>query len=1027
VLGRNQGRVPVLLPEITRLQHAHVIGSIGSGKSSFLEHCIRQDILKGRGVCVIDPHGNHPDGLYRKILMWLHAEGFTKGGRRERVIHLIDPNAREHTVGFNPLALPTPATRPEVISSVVLEAFERVWGDEDTHEKPTIRRVLKATFTALAELRLTLAEADLLYDPYDTHGVRRLVLSKITDRHARSVLSYLHELGESAKRDFRAEVIGPINRLAEFVSNEAIRTIIGQTERTFDVRAALDDSHIILVNLGAGELVEAADAALLGRLLTRMFFFHAKRRERKPISPFWLYLDECQLYLSGDVQSMLAEVRKFGLGVVLSHQFLGQLGEPNDQLRAAVRNSTKLKAVFNIADYIDAEELALAVQTLDLEVPVKASVRPTTVGHRVVRLESESVSDQRSTTDMRAESEGAGESRSRMQAHSMAHTRAEGESTAEGEARSVSEGTSEALMFGAGSGASSVEMLTPETGWGPAVIGTSEGVSSMAQSSQASGSSTMVGESTSRMRGTSVMHAVSKGEGVGDGVSYGIQRGKSSGSAQSSGTSLTRGESETFEPIYELLPSSFHSKEHALYTAAQLLRCLKAGQAYVRYFDADGARETFLTVPRVTECAISDAEFATIHSSVFAASPSASQAAVAREKVAERERTLIAEARAALVPPEPESAAGYRVKRSRPTPCEEPASPSVGPANGPVTKAVKKSVRPRTRPSATKSASPPKKPRPKGCIMPEARERGRLFERPEEPRALRITERDIAILQNIARFRLASNAQLARLDGGSAQNVSRSLRALFENEYVERPEAQVASRVLHLGSRPTIYGLTRKGARLLREQGTEVPRRLLDGIDKERGAGWRFVEHTVAITEFLVAMEIALRGRDDLRMLSAAEVLADVPEASKNAVRVQANVRVGGVPITNTVVPDALFGIRFATEEESYFMLEIDRGEMPIERHRDFHRTFFAKKMLTYYEAMRQQYVVRKFGIEHFRVATVTTTPERVEGMIEALQAITEGRGSNMFLFTHEGTLADRAPLDIEWVSGKGELMRLTD
>src|SRR5262249_16234600 len=162
---------------------------------------------------------NHPDGLYRKILTWLDAEGFTKGGHRERVIHLIDPNAPDHTVGFNPLELPTRDTRPEVVSSVVLEAFERVWGDEDTHEKPTIRRVLKGTFTALCELGLTLAEADLLYDPHDTNGVRRLVLSKVKDRYARNVIADLHQVSEGdSKRDFRAEVIGPMNRMAEFVS-----------------------------------------------------------------------------------------------------------------------------------------------------------------------------------------------------------------------------------------------------------------------------------------------------------------------------------------------------------------------------------------------------------------------------------------------------------------------------------------------------------------------------------------------------------------------------------------------------------------------------------------------------------------------------------------------------------------------------------------------------------------------------------------------------------------------------------------
>ena len=118
------------------------------------------------------------------------------------------------------------------------------------------------------------------------------------------------------------------------------------------------------------------------------------------------------------------------------------------------------------------------------------------------------------------------------------------------------------------------------------------------------------------------------------------------------------------------------------------------------------------------------------------------------------------------------------------------------------------------------------------------RERRRFFERPSEPRPLRITQRDLELLRNIARLRLTSAAQLAALDGGSAQNVSRALLALFENGYVERPVAQVASRLLYEGSRPTIYGLTRKGAALLRKHGEEVRRRLLDGIDKERGA-WR--------------------------------------------------------------------------------------------------------------------------------------------------------------------------------------------
>src|SRR3954451_10854592 len=110
------------------------------------------------------------------------------------------------------------------------------------------------------------------------------------------------------------------------------------------------------------------------------------------------------------------------------------------------------------------------------------------------------------------------------------------------------------------------------------------------------------------------------------------------------------------------------------------------------------------------------------------------------------------------------------------------------------------------------------------------RERGRLFVRPAKPRPLRINPRHIALLANIARFGLATTEQLAAHDGGSEQNVSRELLALWENEYVERPVGQGVSRRLFNGSLPLVYGLSRKGARVLRKQGYEVRRRIRDAI-----------------------------------------------------------------------------------------------------------------------------------------------------------------------------------------------------
>ena len=98
---------------------------------------------------------------------------------------------------------------------------------------------------------------------------------------------------------------------------------------------------------------------------------------------------------------------------------------------------------------------------------------------------------------------------------------------------------------------------------------------------------------------------------------------------------------------------------------------------------------------------------------------------------------------------------------------------------------------------------------------------------------------------------------------------------------------------------------------------------------------------------------------------------------------------------------------------------------MPVERYHDLYRTYYAKKMLTYFEANRQQRHL--VGINALRVATVTTTQERVEQMLAALKRITDGRGSSMFLFTTERTLAASNPLDVAWLSGKGEPVRITD
>jgi len=599
VIGLASDNVPVVLPEGPRLEHMHVIGDTGSGKSNFLKHCIRQDIQRGRGVCVIDPHGNHPDGLYRSLMRWV----FEKGYHKTRTVHLVDPNAATHTVGFNPLERPDAETDLSVIANTTLDAFERVWGDEDTHAKPTIRRVLKGTFSALSELGLTISDAELLLDPHDKKGVRAWALSKLTDRYSRSVLEDLHQmaLDERNKRDFRAEVMGPKNRLAEFVSAPTIRTIIGQTAHTLDIRAALDDGHIILVNLSPGTRVSDADAELLGRLLTRFIFFHAKRRLR-PDTPFFFYLDECQRYLSGDVPELLGEARKYGLGCVLGHQWLAQLGTPDDPIREAVLNGPNLKAVFRLKNPKEAEELAETVIPFNLEQPVAALTKPAVVGYERTMFRSW----------------GTAEHRARSAATGSSHSESDSDSQSESESTSFM--SAEGLS-------SSTAMMVPTTGWmvTPDMMMATSGTSDSTAGGSQSGWSRTSSRSSSRS--------------------------KTSVEAEMSGTSTSEGVAEGIVPVFKDLPGAVHSLENVRHMAARELRSLPRGNAFISYVGIEGWKGARVMVPRVQEAGTSTA-VDIVRVKVLSCSPSALPTDRAQALVNEREQQVFAAA-AALRAPSP--------------------------------------------------------------------------------------------------------------------------------------------------------------------------------------------------------------------------------------------------------------------------------------------------------------------------------------------------------------------------------------
>ena len=301
--------------------------------------------------------------------------------------------------------------------------------------------------------------------------------------------------------------------------------------------------------------------------------------------------------------------------------------------------------------------------------------------------------------------------------------------------------------------------------------------------------------------------------------------------------------------------------------------------------------------------------------------------------------------------------------------------------------------------------------------------RAKRFERRSTPAAFQLTQRDLKILSHVARHRFLSSQHLARLDGGSEQNLLRCLRILFDHQYLDRPYTQLAH-VPVVGPRPMVYGLGRRGAQALRDHSAHADRS--DWTERNKRAGAKFIEHTLAIADFMVGLEIDCRERGDIKLLNERDILANAPERTQKS-REPLRLVVPGLSNkigVSSVIADGLFGLIFPDDTAAYFLLEVDRGSMPVVRS-SFDKTSFNRKLLVYWEAWKKKLHVEQFGVSQIRVLTITDSAKRVDNMLSAVGDITAGKGSNFFLFaSSKDTIA---PLSTRWRTGKGDLVRISD
>lgn len=319
-------RQEVKLSAKARQQGLYIIGTPGTGKSSLLQNIVIQDMYAGEGLCVLDPHGDLIDELLGRV----------PRGRMDDVI-VFDPIDLERPFGLNLLACnqDDPYEVQWVISNVVStlqRLFSFSWGPRLEHVlRNTLETIMTLEGAGLLELMLVLS----------SKAVRDQVTANLTD-------PILKTFWDGFPEDLRLQyelTSSTLNKISPFLTNPAMRNIVGQPTNSFDIQAVMDEGKILFVNLSKGDLGEG-NSALLGSVIVNLILIGALRRRRIPYAqrrPFHLIVDEFQNFASESFAILQSEARKYAVDVVVAHQYRDQLDDLNKGSTLNVANFLTLR------------------------------------------------------------------------------------------------------------------------------------------------------------------------------------------------------------------------------------------------------------------------------------------------------------------------------------------------------------------------------------------------------------------------------------------------------------------------------------------------------------------------------------------------------------------------------------------------------------------------------------------------------------------------------------------------------------
>ena len=325
LIGYNEFRgvkKPIRIGAKDRRRHVYIIGQTGVGKSVLQENMAYQDMMDGRGFAFIDPHGDLVESLLGKV-------------PKERVEDIIyfNPSDMANPIGLNMFEFDTPDQK----DFLVQEAINMLYGLYDPGHTGIVGPRLEHIFRNCALLLMADPAGGTFIDVPKCLIDPEFVKSKLKYVKDQQVIDFwTKEFPASQRSNEAGEVISwVVAKFGPFISNDAMRNIIGQTKSGFNLREIMDNNKILLVNLSKGKMGEL-NSKLLGIIFVMKFQAAAMARADTPEDQrvdFSLYVDEFQNFATDSFESILSEARKYKLSLIMGNQFMTQL---TDKIREAI-------------------------------------------------------------------------------------------------------------------------------------------------------------------------------------------------------------------------------------------------------------------------------------------------------------------------------------------------------------------------------------------------------------------------------------------------------------------------------------------------------------------------------------------------------------------------------------------------------------------------------------------------------------------------------------------------------------------